>query len=234
MPTYALTDVSDRPLLDDLAGLVANDRETTAALLAHIAEVDARQLYLPAACSSMQMYCMRVLHFSEGAAAPRARAGDFRRCSMRSPTGASISRASCCWRLTPKPDVPQRIRAIASRLVSAPLPELAPGPVAAKREGDSAPREAAGAGAVRPPDDDQPGDAGQADRAKALMRYRNPSGDLAVVLDRAVEANVAESSTLPLFEASALPLFRGRARSAPRARRSATRPCSCPTRRAGR
>jgi len=31
---------------------------STAALLAHIAEVDARALYLPAACSSMHVYAL--------------------------------------------------------------------------------------------------------------------------------------------------------------------------------
>ena len=57
-----------------LAALVTVDRHTTAALLAHIAEVDARALYLPAACSSMHVYCMRVLHLAEDAAFKRIRA----------------------------------------------------------------------------------------------------------------------------------------------------------------
>jgi hypothetical protein len=74
MHPFALKNVSDESLLSGLAALVAADRQTTAALLAHIAEFDARGLYLPAACSSMHVYCTRVLHFSDDAAYKRIRA----------------------------------------------------------------------------------------------------------------------------------------------------------------
>ena len=43
MRAYTLTRLSDAVLLRDLAALVAQDRTTTAALLAHLAEVDARR-----------------------------------------------------------------------------------------------------------------------------------------------------------------------------------------------
>ena len=56
MSAYSLTHLSDQDLLAELAVLVTTDRQTTARLLAHIAEVDARELYLPAACSSMHVY----------------------------------------------------------------------------------------------------------------------------------------------------------------------------------
>jgi len=42
--TYSLSHVADQVLLRALTILVAQDRSTTAALLAHIAEVDARRL----------------------------------------------------------------------------------------------------------------------------------------------------------------------------------------------
>jgi hypothetical protein len=74
MHSYALTHVTDEELLADLTALVATDRRTTAALLAHLAEVDARELYLPAACSSMHVYCVRVLHLAEEVAFKRIRA----------------------------------------------------------------------------------------------------------------------------------------------------------------
>ena len=74
MRDYSLTHLSDQALLADLAVLVTVDRQTTAALLAHIAEVDARKLYLPAACSSMQVYCVQVLHLAEEVAYKRIRA----------------------------------------------------------------------------------------------------------------------------------------------------------------
>src|SRR5207249_6802759 len=57
-----------------LATLVAQDRATTAALLAHIAEVDARKLYLPAAHPSMFSWCVHELGFPEEVAFKRIRA----------------------------------------------------------------------------------------------------------------------------------------------------------------
>jgi 5-methylcytosine-specific restriction endonuclease McrA len=74
MPVYALTHIADEKLLADLAALVSSDRQTTAMLIAHIAEVDARELFKPAACSSMHAYCTRVLHLSADAAFTRIRA----------------------------------------------------------------------------------------------------------------------------------------------------------------
>ena len=44
MKTYVLSHLSDPVLLHDLSTLIARDRTTTAELLAHIAEVDARRL----------------------------------------------------------------------------------------------------------------------------------------------------------------------------------------------
>ena len=73
MSTYSLSHLSDRALLRDLRALVSQDRATTAALLAHLAEVDARKLYLPAAYPSMFAYCVEELRFSEDAACKRIR-----------------------------------------------------------------------------------------------------------------------------------------------------------------
>ena len=75
MTTYSLSHLSDSVLSRDLAAVVARDRTTTAALLAHIAEFDARKLYLPAAYPSMFAYCVGELHLSEDAAFNRIRAG---------------------------------------------------------------------------------------------------------------------------------------------------------------
>jgi hypothetical protein len=72
--TYSLSHLSDQVLLRDLAALVARDRVTTAELLAHIAEVDVRKLYLPAAYPSMFAYCVGELHLSEEAAFKRIHA----------------------------------------------------------------------------------------------------------------------------------------------------------------
>src|SRR5947199_3788844 len=74
MSIYSLCHVSDRDLLRDLASSVAEDRTTTTMLLARIAEVDARRLYVPAGFPSMYLYCVHELHLSEEAARKRIHA----------------------------------------------------------------------------------------------------------------------------------------------------------------
>ena len=74
MKTYSLSHLSDQALLRDLATLVARDRATTAQMLAHIAEVDDRRLYLPKAFPSMSAYCVGELRLSEDAAFKRIKA----------------------------------------------------------------------------------------------------------------------------------------------------------------
>ena len=74
MRDYMLGHLSDAVLVRDLKDLVVRDRETTASLLAHLAEVDARRLYAPAGYSSMFAYCCGELHFSEDAAYKRIQA----------------------------------------------------------------------------------------------------------------------------------------------------------------
>jgi hypothetical protein len=74
MPAYTLAHLSDAALLSGLRALVATDRETTARLLAHIAEVDARDLCRPAGYSSTHVYCVRVLHLADEVAFKRIRA----------------------------------------------------------------------------------------------------------------------------------------------------------------
>jgi len=71
---YTLSHLSDESLLRSLNALIAQDRITTADLVAHVAEVDARKLYLPAAYPSMFAYCVGELHLSEDAAAKRIQA----------------------------------------------------------------------------------------------------------------------------------------------------------------
>ena len=61
-------------MLRELVVLVNQDRATTASLLAHLAEVDTRRLYLPAGYPSMFAYCVHELHLCEQAAFTRIRA----------------------------------------------------------------------------------------------------------------------------------------------------------------
>src|SRR5881396_1157029 len=74
MRTYDLTHLSDAVLLRDLKSVVAQERGATATVLAHIAEVDVRRLYVPAGFPSMFLYCVHELHFSEDAARKRIHA----------------------------------------------------------------------------------------------------------------------------------------------------------------
>jgi hypothetical protein len=74
MNRYSLTHVPDSALLHDLRSLLARERATTAELLAHLAEVDARKLYAPAGYPSMFAYCVDALRLSEEAAFKRIRA----------------------------------------------------------------------------------------------------------------------------------------------------------------
>lgn len=73
MRDYCLKDLHDDVLLTGFKTLVQQDRLTTADLLAHIAEVDARHLYAAAGYSSMRDYCV-ALGMSEDAASRRIQA----------------------------------------------------------------------------------------------------------------------------------------------------------------
>lgn len=67
-----LAHLSDRELLAKTRELVGRSNHVFAALLAHLAEVDARGLHRTRACASLYTYCIYELRFSEDAAARRA------------------------------------------------------------------------------------------------------------------------------------------------------------------
>ncbi|HUH00640.1 MAG TPA: hypothetical protein VML75_01520 [Kofleriaceae bacterium] len=60
--------MADEVLLSSLAQVVGRSRDVEAEVVAHIAEVDTRRLYLGQGCSSMFGYCTEVLHLSEASA----------------------------------------------------------------------------------------------------------------------------------------------------------------------
>ena len=66
--------LSDVDLIDEVTRLASYEQSATAALVAALAEFDARRLYLAQGCSSLFMYCTRVLHISEHAAYSRIQA----------------------------------------------------------------------------------------------------------------------------------------------------------------
>src|SRR3990170_1357798 len=64
----SLADLSDQDLLARTMQLAADERQATALLIAHLAELDARRLYLAEGSSSLFTYCTEVLRLSEHAA----------------------------------------------------------------------------------------------------------------------------------------------------------------------
>lgn len=65
---------SDRALTVEVLRLAGCEQRATADLVAALAEFDVRRLYLGEGCSSLFMYCTRVLHLSEHAAYSRIQA----------------------------------------------------------------------------------------------------------------------------------------------------------------
>ena len=66
--------LSDDDLVAAVKSLARSEREATASLIAHLAELDGRRLYLGAGFSSLFTYCCTVLHLSEPAAYNRIEA----------------------------------------------------------------------------------------------------------------------------------------------------------------
>src|SRR5207245_2739558 len=73
MKSYSRSQLTDAGLLAGLAIRLSLDLDNIADLLADLAEVDARKLYVPAAYDSMFDYCVHELHMSEDVALKRIR-----------------------------------------------------------------------------------------------------------------------------------------------------------------
>ena len=73
MKAYSFSHLADRTLVREFVAAVTQNRGSTATLLAYLAEVDHRRLYLPAAHASMYSYCVNELHMSEETAFRRIR-----------------------------------------------------------------------------------------------------------------------------------------------------------------
>src|SRR3970040_1800575 len=70
----SLTKLSNEELILQVKHLAPQERQATVTLIAHLAELDARRLYLAEGCSSLFTYCTQVLHLSEHAAYGRIEA----------------------------------------------------------------------------------------------------------------------------------------------------------------
>lgn len=80
-------DLSDAELLARVKQLVERERHVTAALVAHLGEIENRRLYLQESCRSLFTYCTRILHLSEHAAYNRIEAA---RAALRFPAVLSM------------------------------------------------------------------------------------------------------------------------------------------------
>jgi 5-methylcytosine-specific restriction endonuclease McrA len=74
MTTMNLSGVSDREVLETLAKAASTERRATVDVVALLAEVDARRLYLGEGCASLFTYCTQVLRLSEHSAYHRIEA----------------------------------------------------------------------------------------------------------------------------------------------------------------
>ena len=82
MNMESLADLSDTDLLARVERLVHGERQATAVLVAHLAEIANRRLYVAQGHASLFSYCVQALHLSEHAAYNRIEAA---RASMRYP-----------------------------------------------------------------------------------------------------------------------------------------------------
>src|SRR5262245_19385648 len=74
MRRFSYSHDADHVLLRDTRALVGQDSETSAELIARLAEIDARKLYRAAGFSSMHAFCVGDFHLSEDAASKRIHA----------------------------------------------------------------------------------------------------------------------------------------------------------------
>ena len=65
MNTHIPSHLSDDQLVAELKRVAGQERASTAQVVAHLAEMDARGLHLAAGFSSLFKYCCEILHFSE-------------------------------------------------------------------------------------------------------------------------------------------------------------------------
>ncbi len=210
--------MSDAELVTGLKALAVEERRLSAAMLEHLGEVDARRLYLPAACSSMVGYCVKVLGMAEQVAFKRIRAARAARAFpvvleavaegrlnlsavvlvaphldeanaaqlVAEVSGRSQSEiAVVLARRAPKPDAPEKLEREPEQGALVDLnPVGPPSPPRAKKAKvvPLAPERFALqvtlSGETK----------AKLDRLQALMRHRLPSGDLAQVIDRALDA----------------------------------------------
>lgn len=251
MKFNSLTELPDAEILAQAKQLVQGECEATAVLVAHLAEIDRRKLYLGEGCSSLFTYCTDILHLSESAAYNRIQAaraaarfpavlrslvrGDVHLAALKmlaplfTPENhlELLAAARHCSkrelqlliaRMRPQPDAPDAVRKLpAARKATAgangaarPAALMNALPFAEKTVPEPAaatvPEPAVAAGSQARPAMVAPlaperykvqftagaGTYSKLRRAQELLRHRIPNGDVATVIDQALELLVRE------------------------------------------
>jgi 5-methylcytosine-specific restriction endonuclease McrA len=213
-----LTDLSDEELVSSLRAICAEGHRLMARLVVHLGEVEQRSLHLKAACSSMFDYCTRKLGMSDGAAHRRINAARLVRrfpgllerlergevhLSALASLAKHLTEANfeeliaavsgktmreveyVIARYAPRPDVPATITELSPVTLAQPallpITDTGAAPRQTRIEPLSEARYRVELTASTELRD-------KLERARDLMRHRNPSGDLAVVVERALDA----------------------------------------------
>ena len=243
MDIQSLTALSDADILTQAKRLADNERQATAALIAHLAEIDTRRLYLGEGCSSLFTYCVRVLHLSEPAAynriqaartaqrfpavllnleqgtlhlaavrllAPLLTADNHRKVLAAAAHKSKREVEELVARLCPQPDAPDQVRKLPGgkpaparglfeQMASPGEPEAVPPPPVRGTGGTAHAAEPARAVVVplAPERYKVQFTAGAATReklrrAQELLRHRVPDGDVAQVIDLALDLLVRD------------------------------------------
>jgi 5-methylcytosine-specific restriction endonuclease McrA len=212
-----LADLSDAQLLDSLKTVCGQGRVVLARLLVHLIEVEERRLHLEAACPSMFQFCVRRLSMSEDEACRRIHAARLARRFpdllariergeltlstiallhdaltessyeelVEAAAGKSKAEVQALLaRRSPSPDVPAAITPIPmqpaiSTLATAPVP-----PAAAAAGRQLVPLSETRHKVQFTASDEL---RNKLERARDLLRHANADGDLAVVVERAVD-----------------------------------------------
>ncbi|MEO7275363.1 MAG: HNH endonuclease signature motif containing protein [Vicinamibacterales bacterium] len=114
-PTATITHLANDEILAATVRAAAVERGATRELIALLAELDTRRLYLGEGCASLFVYCTRVLHLSEHAAYGRIEAA---RCARRVPAVLELLAEGAVTLTT--------ISLVASHLTPDNAPELLP------------------------------------------------------------------------------------------------------------
>jgi 5-methylcytosine-specific restriction endonuclease McrA len=250
--SISLGHLSDGDLLAAVHRLAVSERRATARLIASLAELDARRLYLAEGYSSLFTYCTRVLHLSEHAAygrieaaravrtypvlldlletgditlttisllAPHLTPDNHRRVLEAARHRSKREVEHLVATLRPQPLVPSAIRklpdAIANRTCPASLPPLATSPLAEPATSSVTADQRATTTEAKPAivtplqphrykvqftvDRDT---LEKLRRVQELMRHTCPSGDVAIVFERALTVLLAHLERTKLAQVS--------------------------------